>query len=193
MPSFDLRHIRAAEYTNTNGTTAYTNACEVGDAIGVNLELRFAEGRLYAEGSLAEYLKEAIGGTCSIGAKYIKSAAQTLLYGVRAGSRTVGTKTISSTKLGANDSGKYVGFAFYAPDMIDGVKKYTAVLVYRARFGYPAMSFQTKGENFTFQTPTTTGEFMPDEGADKDLLEVAVCDTEADAAAWVDAAVNYSE
>lgn len=193
MPNFDLRHIRVAEYKRSNNATSYENGCEVGDAMNVNLELRFAEARLYAEGSLAEYLKEATGGTASMGVKYIKTAAQTMMFGMRSGSRTVGQKTIASQKIGANDTGKYVGLGFFAPDMVDGMKKYTAVLVYRARFGFPTKTYQTKGENITFQTPTTVGEFLPDEGEDKDLLEFAVCDTAAEAAAWVDAALNIQQ
>lgn len=190
MPSFDLRHIRAAEY-HADGT--YTGAVVVGDAMNVNLELRFAEGRLYAEGCLAEMLREAIGGTASMGVKYIKSAAKTLLYGVVEKSRTIGQKTVKSELLTAKAEGKYVGFAFFAPDMVDGERKYTAALIYRAKFGYPSMTYQTKGESINFQTPNTTGEFLPAAGEDQELLEVVTLDTEAEAAAWVDAVVNYSE
>lgn len=192
MPTFDLKHIRAAKYNHDNGTTSYTGGVEVGDAISVDLNLRFAEGRLYAESSLAEYLTNATGGTASLAVKYIKDAAQKLMYGMRNGSRTVNGKTVTSLKYGANDTGDYVGFAFYAPDMIDTVKKFTCVLVNRARFAPPAMQYRTKGENYEFHTPTTTGEFLPDLGDDKDLFEVAVVDDEETAAAWVDAAVNYS-
>ena len=68
MPQFDLRGIRVAEYTGskTAGDT-YGTPETAGDAMAVNLELRFAEGRLYAESSLAEYLKKATGGTMSMG------------------------------------------------------------------------------------------------------------------------------
>lgn len=191
MPTFDLKHIRAAKYNHTDGTTKYTDAVEVGDAMAVDLNLRFAEGRLYAEGSLAEYLRSATGGTASIAAKYLKDAFQKLAFGMRDGSRTVNTKAVPSLKYGANDMGNYLGFAFYAPDMIDTVKKYTCVLVLRARFAPPAMQYRTKGENYQFNTPTTTGEFLPDLGGDQDLFEIAVVDDEETAAAWVDAVVNY--
>lgn len=193
MPQFSLKHIRAAQYNNNDGAVSYTGAVKVGDAMTVNLELRFAEARLYAEGRLAEYLREAIGGTASLGVKYIMAAAQTLFFGVRSGSRQIGNKTIESTKLGSNDQGKYVGWSFYCDDMIDGVKKYTCAFVTKTRFSYPAITRQTKGENITFQTPTTTGEFLPDDSNELNLIETAVCDTEADAAAWCDAVVNYTE
>ena len=83
MPEFDLRGIRAGKYVNTNGVVTYTGVQKVGDAMTANLELRYAEGRLYAESSLAEYLKKAVGGTISLGVKYIPAAAQKLLFGSR--------------------------------------------------------------------------------------------------------------
>lgn len=110
-----------------------------------------------------------------------------MLFGARDGSTTVGTKTITSLKFGAKDSPKYVGVGFYAPDMIDGTEKYTAVLVNKALFGQPNMTMNTMGENISFNTPTTVGEFMADDSANQEMLEVAVCDTEADAIAWISA------
>lgn len=193
MPQFNLKHLRAGKYNNNNGEVSYSNAVKVGDAMNVNLELRFAEARLYAEGRLAEYLREAIGGTASMGVKYILDEAQKLMFSVRSNTRTVNGKEIPSTKFGANDTGSYIGLSFYADDMIDGVKKYTCALVTKARFSYPSIIRQTKGQDITFQTPTTTGEFLPDDSSDLDLIEVATCETEEDAAAWCDLVVNYND
>ena len=151
MPQFDLRGIKVANYVNTNGTITYTSATSIGDAMNVNLELRFAEGRLYAESTLAEFMRNCTGGTIS------------------------------------KDKPKAVGVAFYAPDMVDGVKKFTCVKVARALFGNPSMTLQTAGENIVFNTPTTSGEFLADDSTNQEMLEVALCDTEADAIAWVTA------
>ena len=79
MPSFDLRGIRAGKYKNTSGIVTYTEPTDVGDAMSAQLELKFAEGRLYAESKLAEYIKLATGGTISLAVKYIKRAAQAML------------------------------------------------------------------------------------------------------------------
>lgn len=190
MPTFDLRNIKCAECNEENGVVSYSNATKVGDAMSVEISLRYAEGRLYAESSLAEYLKKCTGGSISIAVKYILQAAQQMMYGARAKTRTVGQKTISGTVYGSKDVAKNIGVAAYAPDMIDGVEKYTCFLVYRTVMGLPAMSFRTMGENFEFKTPTTSGEFMPMLAGSKDYLEVAVCDDEADAIAWVDLVLN---
>ena len=195
MPQFDLRGIYAAKYVNTEGVITYTDPQKVGDAMTANLELRYAEGRLYAESALAEYLRKAVGGTISLGVKYIKSAAQKLMFGsadksrvityTPAGSSSTATASVEGLTIGAKTTGQYVGVAFYAPDMVDGVEKYTCVKISKALFGPPSMQLQTAGENIRFNTPTTSGEFMADDSTTQNLIEVAIADTEEQAIAWV--------
>ena len=200
MPQFDLRHIYCARYVNTAGSISYTSPQQVGDAMTANIEVRYAEGRLYAESTLAEYMRKAVGGTISLGIKYIKESAQQLMFGSRTKSRNISytptgsttSTTVSATSLvlGGQDEGTYVGVGFYAPDMVDGVKKYTCVLVKKALFGPPSMSLQTAGENIQFNTPVTSGEFLADDSNSQDLFEIAVVDDENAAIAWVTAALT---
>lgn len=191
MPSYDLRGIKIAKYVNTAGTITYTNAQTMGDAMTANLEVRVAEGRLYAESALAEYMLKIVGGSISIGVKDIPNNAQKLMFGAKDKSRsiTVGTSTSSVTSLliSGDDTPAYVGVAFYAPDMVDGVQKFTAVKVCKTLFGHPSMVFQTAGESIQFNTPTTTGEFLRDDSVAHEMVEVAVLDTEDAAKAWVTA------
>ena len=197
MPQFGLKNIYAAKYVNTAGVITYTGVQHVGDAMTANLELRFAEGRLYAEDTLAEYMRKAVGGTISIGVKYIELAAQQLMFGVKTKNRNItytpvgttvtATATAQSTVLGGHDEGVYVGVAFYAPDMVDGEKKYTCVFIKKCLFGPPSMQLQTAGESIQFNTPTTSGEFLADDSADKNLYEIAIVDDENEAKAWVTA------
>ena len=179
MPSFDLRGIRAGKYKNTAGTVSYENTTDVGDAMSAQIDLRFAEGRLYAESKLAEYIKLATGGTISLAVKYIKKAAQAMLYGC-----TTDTSK-ENIKFSAKDVANYVGVGFYAPDKVDGVTKYTCVWVPKALFGPPSMAYQTKGENIQFNTPTTTGEFLADDSENELLLETETVDSAADAVTWI--------
>lgn len=200
MPQFGLRSIYAAKYNNNNGVISYSDIQHVGDAISANLELRYAEGRLYAEDMLAEYMRKAVGGAISIGVKYIKQAAQTLLFNSTTKARSItytpkgttatATATATSVVIGGEDEGQYVGVAFFAPDMVDGVEKYTCVLVRKALFGPPSMSLQTMGESINFNTPTTSGEFLADDSATHDLFEVAIVDDINMAKAWVQAVLG---
>lgn len=190
MPAFDLRGIKIAEYNNNNGTVSYTNAQTVGDAMNVNISVRRAEGRLYAESTLAEYMTKVTGGAISLGVKYIPEAAQKVLFGTKENTRTLSGGQVKSLLHSAKDQGKYVGCAFYVPDMIDGVEKFTCMMVKKARFGQPDYQFATAGESITFNTPTTTGEFLADDTPEQDMIEVAVVDTEALAIAWRDAVLS---
>ena len=157
--------------------------------MAVNLELKFAEGRLYAEGRLSEYMKLATGGTMSIATKAIAETAAQLMYGAKPTSRTLtggSGKAVTGTLYTDADIAKYVGVSFYAPDLINGATKYTCVFVRKALFGPPAMAYKTKGQNIEFGTPTTTGEFLGDDSADGAFFETAICDTIEDAKAWCD-------
>lgn len=186
MPTFDLRGIKIGKYINTEGTITYETPISMGDAMSVELNLTAAEGRLYAESRLAEYKKLITGGTASVGVKYITDAAQKLLFGMSENTRNVGTNTSQkSLKATAKDIAKYVGMDFYAPDTIDGTDKYTAVFVYKVLFGAPGYVYATKGDSITFQTPTTTGEFLADDSEDKNIMEIAILASESDAVAWI--------
>ena len=179
MPSFDLRGIRIGKYKNTSGTVTYETPTEVGDAMNANIELKFAEGRLYAEGRLAEYIKLATGGTISIAVKYIKKAAQAMMYGATTDNQK------DNVKFSAKDVANYVGVGLYAPDKVDGVTKYTCMWVPKALFGPPSFAYQTKGESIQFNTPTTTGEFLPDDTTNELLLESETVETAEEAVAWI--------
>lgn len=191
MPQFDLRYIQAAKYTNTSGTVTYAEKTPVGDAMSANLEMRFAEGRLYAEGRLSEYMRLATGGTISLGVKEIPDAAKKLLYGAQESTRSVpeasGAKGVVYS---AKDAASYVGVSLYCPDVVDGVTKYTCVFIAKALFGPPSMSYKTKGQNLEFATPTTTGEFLASDAADETIMETVTLDTIEAAKAWCDAVLT---
>lgn len=199
MPTIGFR---GAFVAPLNANTTYGTPISTGCPMTANLELRFAEGRLYACDSLAEYIREVIGGTVTFGAKYFPTAAQLTMFGASTKDRDVTivkadgteeTKTITSVVVSANNRAGYVGFAGFAPDVIDGVNKFTAFFVPKVKFSQPNMNLQTKQDNITFQTPTTTGEFLPDDTTGRVVQEVAICDTEEEARAWCQAVFPQEE
>lgn len=195
MAKFDLRHIQCAKYVNTNGTIAFTDKTLVGDAMQANISLRFAEGRLYAESHLAEFIRKCTGGTISLGVKYIKTAAQKLMFGLTEKTRSVtpaGGSATSVTSLVTKKStvGNYVGISFYSPAMYDGEEKFDCVFIGKSMFGEPDMTLQTAGENIQFNTPTTSGEFLADDSSDGQIKEAVTVDTEELAIAWCDAVLE---
>jgi hypothetical protein len=195
MAKYDLRYIQCAKYNNNNGVISFTDKQKVGDAMTVNIELRFAEGRLYAESVLAEFIRKCTGGTISMGVKYILQAAQKLMFGMSERSRSVtpagGTATeVTSLVTKRNTVGQYVGVSFYTPALYEGVEKYDCVFIGKCMFGEPSESTQTAGENIQFQTPVTNGEFLADDSEEGQIKEAVTVDTEALARAWCDAVLS---
>lgn len=189
MPTYGLRGATVYPYNNNNGTVTYGNGIAAGCAISANIELNFAEARLYACDNLAEYAREVIGGTITFSAKAFPTAAQTAMFGTTTKSRsiTVDSQTVQTTSVvtGADDAPTYVGFSAYGPDQIDGDKKWTAFFLKKVKFSAPSMNMETKSDSITFQTPSTTGEFLQDDTEARTLLEVATLDSEAAAQAWI--------
>ena len=194
MPQFGLRGVKAAKYVNTDGVITYTDRQKVGDAMTANFELRRSEGRLYAEDGLAEYMANAVGGTVSLGVKYILDDAQKLMFGLIEKSRSVtvdGTaQEIKTLAVSAKNEGDYIGLGFYCPALKDGQKVFWVCKICKALFAPPNMTLQTKGENIQFNTPTTTGDMLMDDSEEGLLYESAYVETEAAAKAWVDAALT---
>ena len=188
MPEFDLRGMKAAKdnYDKSQKKITYGEAMSMGEAMKANLEMKFAEGRIYAESSLSEYMKKCTGMTTSVGVKYIPADCQKVLYGFYELSRSVGStspKAVKSMTADRTSTGQYVGHGFYSPDMIDGVEKFTAVFVHKTLFGPPSRVLQTMGESIIFQTPTTSGESLVDDLGH--LFEWYTFDTEAEAIEWL--------
>lgn len=195
MAKYDLRYIQCAKYVNTNGVISFTDKQKVGDAMTANIELRFAEGRLYAESTLAEFVRKCTGGTISLGVKYILQAAQKLMFGLSEKSRSVtptgGTATsVTSLVTKRNTVGQYVGVSFYTPALYEGVERYDCIFVGKCMFGEPSEALQTAGENIQFQTPVTNGEFLADDSEEGQIKEAVTVDTEALARAWCDAVLS---
>lgn len=195
MAKYDLRYIQCAKYINTNGVITFEDKQKVGDAMTANIELRFAEGRLYAESTLAEFVRKCTGGTVSLGVKYIKEAAQKLMFGLTEKSRSVtptgGTATtVKSLVTKRSTLGKYVGISFYTPALYEGVEKYDCIFIGKCMFGEPSETLHTAGENIQFTTPVTNGEFLADDSAEGQIKEAVTVDSEELAIAWCDAVLS---
>ena len=195
MAKYDLRYIQCARYVNNNGVITFEDKQKVGDAMTANIELRFAEGRLYAESVLAEFIRKCTGGTISLGVKYIKENAQKLMFGLTEKTRSItpqgGTATsVKSLVTKRSTMGNYVGISFYTPALYEGVEKYDCIFVGKCMFGEPSETNQTAGENIQFQTPVTNGEFLADDSENGQIKEVCTVDSEALARAWCDAVLS---
>ena len=127
--------------------------------------------------------------------KYIKEAAQKLMFGLTEKSRSVtptgGTATtVKSLVTKRSTLGKYVGISFYTPALYEGVEKYDCIFIGKCMFGEPSETLQTAGENIQFTTPVTNGEFLADDSAEGQIKEAVTVDSEELAIAWCDAVLS---
>ena len=157
-------------------TKTYSDGFKCGKAMNVNITPNYNEGKLYADNQLAENVKEFKDGTITLGTDRLPREADKVCFG-----HTVGEDGSVSYKTG--DSANYVGVGFCVSEMLDGVKKYVAIVVYKTKFGENAEEYTTKGENIEFKTPSISGTISG--LSTTEWKDRKVFDTEDEAEAWI--------
>ncbi len=184
MATVGLKYPIYAPLTETDGSASYSGGKILAKAIKADLTVEIAESILYADDSAAESSKEFRSGRIAINVDDIPDEARVDLYGHK--QELAGIPEDNKTKMlvsSGTDDGKYVGFGFYCRKKVKGVTKWRAIWLTKIKFGVPNESWETKGENIVYQTPTTEGTIMLDvEGNWK--KEVTV-DSEAKAKVWL--------
>ena len=158
--------------------------------------LRANNSRILGWQRVREYLREATGGTITFEATFFTPEMQVLAFGATQKTREITytndagaqvTENVSSVVYASDDDAPYVGFAVYSPDVINHEKKWSAIFVACAKFSPPNTTRQTRDNSIAFQTPTTTGRFLPDDTTGHVIQETAICDSELAAKAWCEA------
>lgn len=188
MPQFNFTTAICAPYIFEDNAVSYGDTMDMGGTMTADLDLKFAEGRLYSRGGLSRYRKKVTSGSISIGVDKIPDATQKSLFDLKERIRTVGSAQAKSMSASADMNARYHGVGLIAPDAGDDKDEYTAVFVHKSMFGPPSMSFKTlDGNTIVFATPTTVGEFMKSDAEGLDLVEWLNFDTEEEAKAWLNA------
>lgn len=131
-------------------TEAYSDGFACGKAISTSVTPNNSSTSLFANNEEAERVDEFVNATVEVGTDRLPVTAENVLFGHAINSND---EVVSN----AEDNGNYVGYGFYQVAMEDGVKKYRACVVNKVKFAEGAESYQTKGENIVFQTPTLSG------------------------------------
>ncbi len=156
-------------------TKKYENGFKCGKAMNVNIAPNYNEGKLFADNQLAENVKEFKDGTMTLGTDRLPKEAESVCFGHDVKEDRVVYKT--------GDSANYVGVGFYVDEMLDGVKRYVAIVVYKVKFSENAEDYTTKGENIEFKTPSISGTISG--LSSTEWKERNVFDTEEEAEAWI--------
>lgn len=127
----------------------YSGGFRCGKAISTAVTPNYSSASLYADNSEAERVDEFVNANVTVGTDRLPSNAANTLFGH--------TVTSGEETDNAEDANAYVGYGFWVSKMEDGKKTYRGVVLAKVKFTEGEESYQTKGDQITFQTPQLTG------------------------------------
>lgn len=190
-------NIYVAAYSNTAGTTTYSDGVRLGRLVDVSFSLDDAgDNVFYADNVAAESAGSVFGGgTMDIEIDGLLDDTEKFIFGLEDRTAvTVGTATsIAMYGDGANSIPPYVGIGFVIAEMEDGVTSYKPVIIMKARFQKSARDAHTMEDTIDWQTQTLTAQLHRDDTANHDWRQFGEnCATEADAEAVIKSILSIS-
>ena len=79
----------------------------------------------------------------------------------------------------------------YVDEILDGVKQYVAIVVFKTKFTEAAMDYETKGENITFKTPSMEGSISALDDTRWKITKTF--DKESEAEAFIKTTLNITD
>ncbi len=175
MANYGLSYPTIAKLDVSTGK--YSDGFKCGKAVNTDVNPNYIEASLYGDNELAEYAKEFKDADVTATVTTLPFVAAKTVFGHKINEET------KSIEYYANDEANFVGYGFYANEMVNNVKSYVAVVLLKVKFAEAAESYTTKGENLEFKTPNIAGKAYPVDGGkwrDKQIFE-----TEEDAQKWI--------
>lgn len=164
---------------------AYSDGFKLGKAIGVDIDPQYAEGSLEGDNATAEYDKEFINAKITLNTTTLPIEAHGVMFG-----HTVSEDKKEITDK-STDEAQYVGFGIYVTEKVDGVRKYIALWVMKAKFTEGKETYKTKGKNIEYQTPSISGQAIAlDTG---EWRERKIFDTEEEADTYLKGKAKIAE
>lgn len=146
MASMGLRYMAWAKMATepTNAIPTYSAGLVLGKAVSTNLAVQTAEGELYADDMLSEYVSEFVSADFSAEVDNISLANQATVYGA-----TYASDEFQASK---SDVAPYGGVGGYQVLLINNVKKYRAWFFPKAIASMPDLDAATQGNSISFGT-----------------------------------------
>jgi len=179
-----LKYVAWAEMATepTSSIPTYSAGLAIGKAVSSNLAITNAEGELYADDALAEYVSEFANAALTMEVDNIALANQAKLYGA--------TYSGDEFMAEAADTAPYGGIGGYQILIINNVKKYRAWFFPKAKASVPDWGATTKGNSISFGTQPIKMRIMkPNYGPWYYMKEFT---TEAAAQAYIDAKLGVT-
>lgn len=161
----------------------YEKGMRLGKSVSCNVAVANAEGELYADDQLAEYIAEFSSGQLTAQVDNITLDKQAAVYGAQ----FVDDELLHNV----NDTPPYGGVGGFQTLMVEGKRKFRAWVYTKTKASIPDEDSTTRGNNVSFGTQPIDMKIMaPNYGPWKRVKEF---DTEAAADAYVQTWLNVSE
>lgn len=144
----------------------------------VDITIDRTDASLAGDNVISERDNSVIGGSVTSGTTHITDEVKEKVLGFLK----------KGTGFAISDaSAPFVGYGCVINEIVEGVKSYLGVWVYRIQFAGGNMSAETKGDSINFQTSEMSGKMTEVEiGTEKLFLLTESFTTEDAAIAWVD-------
>lgn len=165
-----------ALYNNNGGTVTYSSGQELARGVEVTLSPEVADDNVFYANNVAA---ESVGGTftggeVSLTVDGLLIAAEKLIMGLpNPTTLTVGDSSVSVYEYGEAQSIPYVGIAYIARYMSDGVETWVPTLLTKARFNTFETSHATQEEDIDWQTQDITASLMRDDTPSRNWKKIA--------------------
>lgn len=133
-----------------DGTPTYDGAKSFGKAISCSVSITNNSAALYADDALAESDTSFQSGTVTLGVDDDREATFADILGHSITEE--GEVTYNS-----NDTAPWVALARIVVKMVNNVRLYKALVIYKVKFSDPSEEENTKGETLEFSTPSIEG------------------------------------
>lgn len=183
MAYYGLSNPFIAKFDAETGT--YSDGFKCGAAVSTDVKPQYNEAKLYGDDVLQESAKEFKYADVTLGVTHMPIAAADTMFGHK-----VDTEKNKVT-YNANDVANYVGYGFFAKEMIAGKTTYIAAILPKVKFAEGDDSYTTKGDSIEFKTPTLSGTAMANKDGDWKIKETF--EKESEAIAFIKEFLNIVE
>ena len=159
-----------------DGTPTYDGAKSFGKAVSCSVSITNNSAKLYADDTLAESDSSFQSGTVTLGVDDNREATFADILGHDIDS--AGEVTYNS-----DDVAPWVGLGRIVVKMVNNVKLYKAMVLYKVKFAEPNEDENTKGETLEFSTPSIEGEIA--QLANGDWKVAKTFSSKADAVSYI--------
>jgi phi13 family phage major tail protein len=159
-----------------DGTPTYDGAKSFGKAVSCSVSITNNSAMLYADDALAESDTSFQSGTVTLGVDDNREAtfADILGHEIDEGGEVV---------YNSEDVAPWVALGRVVVKMVNNVKIYKAMVLYKVKFAEPSEDENTKGESVEFSTPTIEGTIA--QLANGDWKVAKTFTSKADAVAYI--------